>query len=162
LHVKEVKRTKVTLTDFKDPGIEMLASQIGRQTLSAWAIECSERVLHFYEEKYPEDDRPRKAIQTLQEWIDTGEFKMAVIRKASLDAHGAALEVGEDNAARSAAHAAGQAVAAAHVPRHAISASIYALQAIYRNSRLPEAEIAVVEERAWQYQKLLDLSRRLL
>ena len=43
---------------------------------------------------------------------------MAVIRKASLESHTAARDVGENNAARSAACAAGQAVATAHVPTH--------------------------------------------
>jgi len=28
-----------------------------------FACRCAERVLHFYEEKYPDDDRPRKAIE---------------------------------------------------------------------------------------------------
>ncbi|OGB63001.1 hypothetical protein A2X44_03250 [candidate division CPR3 bacterium GWF2_35_18] len=40
---------------------------------------------------------------------------MAVIRKASLDSHAAARDVGEDNPARSSARSAGQAVATAHV-----------------------------------------------
>ena len=44
-------------------------------------------------------------------------FKMADIRESSLAAHAAAREVKEnDDAARSAARAAGQAVATAHVP----------------------------------------------
>jgi len=64
------------------------------------------------EEKYPKDLRPRKALETLKKWIDTGVFKMAVIRKASLDAHSAAREVGGDSPARSAARSCGQAVAA--------------------------------------------------
>lgn len=44
---------------------------------------------------------------------------MADIRKASLNSHAAAREVGEDSPARSAARACGQAVATAHVLRHA-------------------------------------------
>lgn len=84
-------------------------------------------------------------------------FKMAVIRKASLDSHAAAREVGEDNAARSAARAAGQAVATAHVPTHAIGAAIYALQAIYRATDAAGAAAAVAEERDWQVQRLLEL-----
>jgi len=93
----------------------------------------------------------------LQAWIDTGVFKMADIRKASLASHAAAREVGADNAARSAARAAGQAVATAHVPTHAIGAANYALQAIYRAARSSNADAAVAKERAWQYQHLLEL-----
>ena len=82
---------------------------------------------------------------------------MAVIRKASLDSHAAAREVGEDNAARSAARAAGEAVATAHVPIHSIGAAIYGLQAIHRATDASEADAAVAKERAWQYQHLLEL-----
>ena len=109
------------------------------------------------EEKYPDDHRPRNAIETLQAWIKSGVFRMAVIRKASLDSHAAAREVGEDNAARSAARAAGQAVATAHVPRHSYGPAVYAQQAIYRATNPSETDAAVAKERAWQYQHLLDL-----
>jgi hypothetical protein len=64
--------------------------------MAVWAIDCLERVLPSFEERYPEDNRPHTAIETLQAWIHTGVFKMAVIRKASLDSHPAAREVGED------------------------------------------------------------------
>ena len=82
---------------------------------------------------------------------------MAVIRKASLDAHSAAREVGEDSPARSAARAAGQAVATAHVPRHAYGSAIYAQQAIHRATNPTAADAAVAKERDWQYQHLLHL-----
>jgi hypothetical protein len=127
------------------------------RTLAIWAIGCTERVLPYFEDKYPEDSRPRNAIKALEAWIDTGVFKMAVIRKASLDSHAAAREVGEDNAARSAARAAGQAVATAHVRTHAIGAVNYALQAIHRASSATDADAAVAREREWQFQHLLKL-----
>jgi hypothetical protein len=110
----------------------------------------------YFEEKYPGDRRPREAIEALQAWIDTGVFRMAVIRKASLASHAAAREVGEDDAARSAARAAGQAVATAHVPTHSIGAAIYALQAIHRATG-SDADAAVARERDWQYRRLLEL-----
>ena len=69
----------------------------------------------------------------------------------------AAREVGEDNSARSAARAAGQAVATAHVPTHSIGAAIYSLQAIYRITNSPDANAAICKERDWQYQHLLEL-----
>jgi hypothetical protein len=130
------------------------------KTLAVWAIDCVERVLPYFEDRYPEDHRPRHAVEILQAWINTGVFKMAVIRKASLDAHAAAREVGEDNAARSAARAAGQAVATAHVPTHAIGAAIYALQAIHRAANPSDADAAVAKERDWQYQHLVGLREK--
>jgi hypothetical protein len=131
-----------------------------QKTLAVWAIDCAQRVLPYFEEKFPEDHRPRQAIATLQTWVDTGVFKMAVIRKASLDSHAAAREVGEDNAARSAARAAGQAVATAHVPAHSYGSAIYAQQAIFRASDSPHAVAAAAKERDWQYRRLIEFNRR--
>jgi Imm-5 like putative immunity protein len=90
----------------------------------------------------------------------TGVFRMADIRKAALDAHAAAREVGADTPARSAARAAGQAVATAHVPTHSIGAANYSLQAVCRAAEASVAEAAVAEERDWQYRRLLALSEK--
>lgn len=149
-------KSKFSLAHHKDFFVT-LVKQTDHKMLAVWAIDCAERVLPYFEDNYADDHRPRNAIETLQTWINTGEFKMAVIRKASLDSHAAAREVGEDNAARSAARAAGQAVATAHVPTHSIGAAIYALQAIHRANSASDADAAVASERNWQYQHLLEL-----
>lgn len=153
-----MEKTKFSLAQHKQGFAERI-KDIKHKTLALWAIDCAERVLPYFEEEFPEDRRPRNAIETLQAWINTGVFKMAVIRKASLDSHAAARDVGEDSPARSAAHAAGQAVATAHVPTHSIGAAIYALQAIHRAVSASDADAAVAEERAWQYQHLLELEK---
>jgi hypothetical protein len=150
---------KFPLTRFKDERIVELVKKTDKKILAMWAIDCAERVLPYFEEKYPQDKRPRKAIETLQEWINTGVFKMGVIRKASLDSHAAAREVGEDNSARSAAHAAGQAVATAHVPTHSMGAAIYALQATYRATDSSDVDSVIAKERDWQYKHLLELKK---
>src|SRR5689334_2074282 len=64
-----------------------LIENVDQKILAAWAIDCAERVMHYFEDERPQDSRPRDALKTLQIWIDTGVFKMAVIRKASLDSH---------------------------------------------------------------------------
>jgi hypothetical protein len=144
----------------KNKRIVELVKRTDQRILAHWAIDCAERVLPYFEEKYPEDHRPRNAIKTLEKWIETGVFNMAVIRKASLDSHAAAREVGEDIAARSAARAAGQAVATAHVPTHAIGSAVYALQAIHRATDSFDVDAAVTAERDWQYHHLLDLRKK--
>jgi hypothetical protein len=143
----------------KDEEMLDLVSKTDHKTLARWAIDCAERVMPYFEEKYPDDARPRKAIAALKVWILTGVFKMAVIRKASLDAHAAAREVGEDSPARSAARAAGQAVATAHVPRHAYGPAIYAQQAIHRAANPADADAAAAKERNWQYHHLLEFKK---
>ena len=144
----------------KDEELLELVRKTDHKTLAIWAVSCTERVMHYFEKKYPEDHRPRNAIKTLKRWIDTGIFSMAVIRKASLDSHAAAREVGEDSPARSAARAAGQAVATAHVPWHSYGPAIYAQQAIYRATNSIYADAALAKERNWQYHHLLKLINR--
>ncbi len=148
--------SKFSLTD-KDPRLVELLTHTDHKTLARWAMDCAERVLPYYEGQFPEDVRPRNALDVLQAWIDTGVFRMADIRKASLASHAAAREVGEDNPARSAARAAGQAVATAHVPTHSLGAANYALQAIYRTAQSDNAGDLLAKERDWQYQRLLEL-----
>lgn len=161
MNIKKQK-SKFSLTYYrKDERIVELVNQTEKKTLALWAVECAERVLPYFKNSYPQDNRPRIAIDTLLRWINTGVFKMGEIRKASLDAHAAAREVGEDNAARAAARAAGQCVATAHVKTHSIGAAIYGLQAIHRASNPIDADIFVAEEREWQYLRLLELIQKL-
>ena len=154
-----MKKSRFSLAKHKSHFLE-LVNKTDQKALAVWAIDCAERVLPYFEENFPADPRPRQAIETLQAWIRTGVFKMAIIRKASLSSHAAARDVGEDNGARSAARAAGQAVATAHVPSHAIGAAIYALQAIHRVTDAAEAEAAIAKERDWQFQHLLELGEK--
>jgi hypothetical protein len=99
-----------------------------QKSLASWAADCAERVLPFFEKKYPKDERPRKAIEACRAWAKTGIFKMADIRKSSLSAHAAARKAKRDDKACFAARAAGQAVATAHVPEHAFGAAYYSLK----------------------------------
>ena len=120
-----------------------------QRLMATWAADCAERVLPFFEKAYPNDDRPRKAIQTCRTWVRTGVFKMAEIRGASLAAHAAARAAKENNAACFAARAAGQAVATAHVPQHAFGGAYYALKAIAAADPA-QAEVNVAKEHNWQ------------
>jgi hypothetical protein len=48
-----------------------LVSQVGTLTqiiAVQWAAECARRVLKHYEDRYPEDKRPREAIQAALKW----------------------------------------------------------------------------------------------
>ena len=153
-----MRKSKFSITH-KDEAILGLVRRTDHKTLAVWAVDCVERVMPYFEEEYPEDHRPRNAIEACREWARTGVFKMADIRKAALASHAAAREVGDDNAARSAARAAGQAVATAHVPTHSIGAANYALQAIHRATNASDADAAIAKERDWQYQHLLELRK---
>lgn len=89
------------------------------------AVEA-ERVLKFFEEERPGDNRPRKAIMAIREWAeDKRTLGMKEVRELSLNAH-AAAKVARSDAAKFAAHAAGQAVGTWHVPTHSLGAFGYA------------------------------------
>ena len=128
-------------------------SKEDQKLMASWSIACAERVLPLFEAVSPTDDRPRKALEIGRDRVRTGIFKMKVIRTASLEAHAAAKEVKENDAACFAAHAAGQAVATAHVPQHAYGGAYYALKAVAAANPL-EAEQRVASEVAWQSQAL--------
>lgn len=98
-----------------------------RGSLVLRAADCAERVLPFFEEKYPEDNRPRKALEAGRAWA-RGEIGMCEVRAAAFAAHAAARET-DHAAARAAARAAGHAAATAHVAGHARHAAAYAVTA---------------------------------
>jgi len=149
----------------RDEAMTALVALTDKKTLAVWAADCAERVMPYFEETFPGDPRPRLALEALRRWIDTGVFRMADIRKAALDAHAAAREVGEDRPVRSAARAAGQAVSTAHVATHAIGAALYAQQAVFRAAvaggcEAADVDAAVAMEREWQYRHLVALRKR--
>jgi hypothetical protein len=147
---------RLAVTD-RDAAIDALARRSDHRILAIWAADCAERVLPCFEAIRPDDPRPRQAIAACREWARTGIFRMAAVRGVSLAAHAAARELPEGSAARSAARAAGQAIATAHVKTHAIAAAIYATTAV-RDAAESDADTAMLAERDWQYQHLLDLS----
>jgi hypothetical protein len=151
-----MKKPKLAVTD-KGNIIAELVGKTDHKTLAVWACDCAERALPYFENKYPQDNRPRLAIEAGRAWVKTGVFKMADVRKSALAAHAAAREVNDDDAARSAARAAGHAMATAHVPTHAVAAAIYAATA-FRDAVEPvNAEISTDKEREWQLRHLLTL-----
>jgi hypothetical protein len=152
---QEMARSRFSVTD-KDESLLEIMRTTPHAALATWAADCAERVLPYFEQAHAADHRPRDAIRACREWVRTGVFEMAATRAASLGSHAAAREVGQDSAARSAARAAGQAVAIAHVPSHSIGAANYALQAIYRASDPHAVQAAIAKEREWQVQRLVE------
>jgi len=130
-----------------------------QRLMATWAVDCAERVLPFFEKAYPNDDRPRKALEACRTWVRTSVFKMAEIRGVSLAAHAAARGVKENDAACFAARAAGQAVATAHVPQHAFGGAYYALKAIAAADPV-QAEVNVAKEHDWQAQHMPEKLRQ--
>lgn len=81
-----------------------------QRLMAVWAADCAERVLPFFENEFPDDARPRAALEACRTWVQTGVCKMAEIRRASLAAH-AARAATPNSASCFAARGASQAVA---------------------------------------------------
>jgi len=47
-----------------------LVKEIPIKVIHQWAIDCAYRVLPIYEQQHPDDDRPRRALEAKQAWID--------------------------------------------------------------------------------------------
>lgn len=148
--------TKKTFIDTEvKAAIEEHLKSVTQQTAARWAIDCAEHVIHHYTQKYPKDDRLQKAIDACCLWIQGG-IKVREVRKASFAAHAAARET-DDEVTMATARAVGQAVATAHAFGHAIHASTYAVKAVAYAADFDNA--AVQNERAWQYERLLELKK---
>ena len=93
----------------------MRAVEEKNKEIRLFAADCAELVLPIYENKYPDDDRPRKAIQAARDYanglISPEELDAARAARAAWDAMDAARAA---RAASLAAWAAGDARAASH------------------------------------------------
>lgn len=128
--------------------------------LVRWAADCADHVLPLFTARYPEDDRPRRAIETARAW-SRGQATVGEAQKAAVAAHAAARNA-SDLAAREAARAAGHAVATAHMADHELGAAAYAIKAVRVASQGPDAMAAGERECRWQRKRLPDAIRELV
>ena len=122
------------------------------KALAIWAADCAEHVLPYFEEEYPTDDRPRKAVEAGRAWA-CGEIRCGVARTAAVAAHAAARDA-KESAARTTARAAGHAAAAAHMVGHARHAASYAIMAVNYATDPTDAAAATATEQDWQHRHL--------
>ena len=129
-------KTKEAIAALKDDPLMTHAKWV------QWAVACAERTLHLFEGSYPDDARPRQALDAAREWLRAPSTKTAT---AAADAAHAA------HAAYAAAHAANAANAA---PAAAYAANA-ATRAAYAATRAAYA--ADAKEEQWQVIRLLSI-----
>jgi hypothetical protein len=125
----EIVRARVTQNDERaaTQGVPRNSSEHRAVALDAAAR--ARTVLELFERQYPGDLRPRRAIEAIEAWARGARaLSMDEVRRLSLSAHAAARGAASESA-RSAARAAGHAIATWHVPRHAEGAFSYAAKA---------------------------------
>lgn len=128
--------------------------------LASWAADCAEHVLPLFTAQYPDDDRPRQAIETARTW-SRGEATVGEAREAAFAAHAAARSAA-DAVAREVARAAGHAVATAHMADHELGAAAYAIKAVRLASPESDAMAAGERECRWQREQLPEAIRELV
>jgi hypothetical protein len=109
-----------------------LVSQVGTLTqiiAVQWAAECARRVLKHYEDRYPEDKRPREAIQAALKWAKdpTEANRNAAATAAAYAAYAASAAAYADAAASASADAYADAAASAYAADAAYAAAAAAL-----------------------------------
>ena len=149
-------------------------SEPSANTLIEFTCQCAEHTLHFFEDKYPDDKRPRQAIEAARICItdknvtardatraawDAAEDAAWAAWAAAGDAEAAAedaawaAEAAAGAAAGDAARAAGDATRAAWAARDAARAAA-------GDATRAAARAAGTAETAWQSQTLIELLRR--
>ena len=98
------------------------------RVLVLWALDCGQEALKKFEVFYPNESRPRKALELCDAW-SRGYIKMAEAKRGILDAHAVAKEIG-DLPCIALCHGIGQAGATVHVSSHSLGLPIYELTSI--------------------------------
>jgi hypothetical protein len=155
-----------------------LVSQVGTLTQPIavrWAAECAQQVLNHYEDRYPDDKRPREAIDAALRWAkNPTETNAAAANAAAYAYHAYAATYAAAHAAHAAYAAADAAAHAAHAAANAAAnAAAYAYHAYaaaanaaaYAAANAASAAQAAyhayaaarTKEREWQSDRLLEL-----
>ena len=142
-----------------DPQLMQLMNLADHHALAQWAIECLQRVLDVFEERYPADRTPQKAVAILEEWMQ-GRISMWEARKFCWTVLKLAREIEpEDKVCCQILRAANHCLAVCHVPSHAEGTAMYVVSAIQHLNQGKDNVIELMErERQWQVQRLEELA----
>lgn len=143
-----------------DPRLVELIKVTDQKILATWAIDCVERYMYLLEDKYPNENRPRNALNILHKWMN-GELKMWDARKATYPALAAARELEKtDKVACQIARACSHTLATCHVPTHSEGSAMYVVSALYHLNKDNENVDDILEkERDWQIKHLMELKK---
>ena len=128
--------------------------------LALWAIDCLNRILPVFEEKYPNETVLKTAVSTLQKWIH-GKIKMWDARKYTYTVLALAKTMEKDDKPYSQiVRAASHCLATCHVPTHSEGTAMYVISAIKLLNEGKGDVVSLMEnERIWQINHLKELMR---
>lgn len=150
VHMRLKRKNKILFAKDSEY-LQDLASLFQEQehrVMALWAFEFAAETVANLEEKYPDERRPREALEAVQAWA-AGKIKMRPAQQKILSCHTFAKEIAckEDIAM---CHAVGQACAVVHTAGHAIGYPIYDLTSIIYRYGIEDAS-KIVEERKQTY-----------
>lgn len=125
----------------------------GHKAAILWALEFAEESVLCLEEKYPDEDRPRKALDASRLWA-AGKLKMPAAKKEILRCHALAKELDSETEI-ALCHAIGQACSTVHTIQHAIGYPIYELTAIVRQYGYDQCEQPLLLRRKEYLERLI-------
>ena len=132
--------------------LTMLLREQSHKTMVLWALDLAAESVAKLEEKYPDETRPKEALEAARAWA-AGMIKMRLAQRKILDCHAFAKEIDskEDIAL---CHAIGQACAVVHTAGHAIGYPMYELSAIVYRLGIESCAEAVEQRRREYINKL--------
>ena len=132
--------------------LAMLLREQNHRTIVLWAQDLAAESVAELEERYPDETRPREALEAARAWA-AGDIKMRLAQRKILDCHAVAKELDckEDIAL---CHAVGQACAVVHTAGHAMGYPMYELSAIVYQLGVENCREAVEQRKQAYIQKL--------
>lgn len=154
VEAKLKKRNKLLFSRDSECLQELLAliKLQSHRTLVMWALDCAQLPLEQFEEKYPDEQRPRTCLVLCEAWA-RGEIKMPAAKRAILDAHAVAKAI-DDPVYEALCHAIGHAGATVHVETHALGLPMYELTAIVLKHGRDAFSKPVTEKIEFYYDRL--------
>lgn len=140
-------KDNMLLTDLRQ-----LIRSANRRALVLWALELAEETVQQLEVRYPEDRRPREAVEAARDWA-AGDIKMPIAQRKILCCHAMAKDL-TDPADIARCHAVGQACSVVHTEGHVLGYPIYELTVIVLENGLTRCRDAV-ETRVGAYSNRL-------
>ena len=129
-----------------------LIAQANRRVRVLWALELAKETAQVLAEKYPEDFRPKEAVEAATIWAK-GQIKMPIAKQAILNCHAMAKEL-TNPADIARCHAVGQACSVVHTTGHALGYPMYELTAIVLEQGLDDCR-ELIEHRVRYYEQRL-------
>jgi hypothetical protein len=138
------KLRKMLGNDMNAPYLVSLMSLIetqSKETIAHWCVRYTkEKILPIYEAEFPDDFRPRKALETAFAYLD-GKAKLQEVKACINDTRQAAKDCGKNLIAEISARCIATVASSVHTPTGSLSLALYgALAVAYKDLGLDKTE----------------------